>query len=70
MITVYSQTGCAPCSMVERYLQTFKKEYVVKDRNEYADEMLELAGTITTPVVTDGKRVVIGYQPMELSKLS
>lgn len=69
MITIYSQSGCAPCQMVKKYLDHFGAEYQVKDRSEYADEMLQVAGTITTPVVVKDTNVVIGYNPKKLSEM-
>ena len=69
MVTIYSQPGCGPCEMAKKYFTKFGKEYQVKDRAEYAEEMFKIANTYSTPVITDGKNVVVGFRPMELSEL-
>ena len=69
MVTIYTQDGCAPCNMVKRYFDHFGAKYQLKQRDEYAEEMLSIAGTITTPVITDGSSVVVGYNPKELSEM-
>ena len=69
MITIYSQDKCAPCLMAKKYFDHFGAKYEVKERDEYVDEMLEIAGTASTPVITDGKNVVVGYNPKDLSEM-
>ena len=43
------------------------EERNVSTNKEYADELLQ-QGFRTTPVVVEGKRVVVGYSPIVLAK--
>lgn len=69
MVQIYSQQGCAPCEMAKRYFTKLGIEYEVKDRDQYADEMVKLGGRLTTPMIRTDKGITYGFSPMEISKI-
>jgi len=69
MVTLYSQENCAPCEMAKKYFTRLGVEFEIKDRAEYADEMMALGGRITTPLIRTEKGITYGYNPMEISSL-
>ena len=69
MVTVYTQESCPPCKMVKQYLDKKGVEYTIKDRSEYAEEMIELGGRVTTPLVHTDKGISYGFNLKELTAI-
>jgi arsenate reductase-like glutaredoxin family protein len=55
--------------MAKKYFTRLGVEFEIKDRAEYADEMMALGGRITTPLIRTEKGITYGYNPMEISSL-
>jgi len=69
MIQIYTTNTCAYCKMVKQFLSMKGKEYeeINLDQNpERQAEALAISGAMTVPVTTDGKSVVIGWNPGKL----
>lgn len=69
MIQIYTTNTCAYCKMVKQFLSMKGKEYEVINLDEQPDRQAEafaLSGALTVPVTTDGKSVVIGWNPGKL----
>lgn len=72
MITIYTTNTCAYCVMVKKFLTMKGREYEVvnlDDNPERQAEALAISGALTVPVTTDGKSVVIGWNPGKLVSL-
>lgn len=72
MITIYTTNTCAYCKMVKQFLTMKGKEYEVINLDDQPDRQAEaqaLSGALTVPVTTDGKSVVIGWNPGKLMGL-
>lgn len=71
MLTVYTTESCAYCPMVKRYLKSKNLEFTevnVTNDMETRSELFRQTGMMTVPVVTDGEKFVVGYQPMLLAR--
>lgn len=69
MITIYTTNACAYCKMVKEFLSMKGKTYEVinlDDNPEKQAEAMAISGAMTVPVTTDGKSVVIGWNPGKL----
>lgn len=68
-LTVYTTDTCAYCVMVKKFLDTKKIEYDVVNLSKYPErrqECYDVSGAMTVPVTTDGKNVVVGWNPGKL----
>lgn len=69
MLKIYTTNTCAYCKMVKQFLTMKGKEFEVINLDDHPEKQAEafaLSGALTVPVTTDGKSVVIGYNPMKL----
>lgn len=71
MNKLYTSKDCATCHTVKKYLKQRAVEYEEIDRDigENAQEMLKIAGVVTTPVFVNDKGVAIGMNLPKLAKL-
>lgn len=69
MVTVYTQENCAPCESVKKFLKMKGVEYTLKEREQYADEMLAIGGRVTTPLVVSEKGIAYGFSPRNILEL-
>lgn len=72
MIKIYTTNACAYCKTVKQFLTSKGKEFEVinlDDNPERQAEAFALSGALTVPVTTDGKSVVIGWNPSKLVAL-
>jgi glutaredoxin-like protein NrdH len=62
-VVVYSTALCAPCELLKQHLSSRGVAFVVKDpmMDEDAAEFLEERDIMTTPVLSVGGELVIGY---------
>jgi glutaredoxin len=70
-LTVFTMPGCPYCAGVKDYLSQRGLDYVerniTRDETAYAD--LKALGTMSTPVVVLGDRVVVGFDRRRLDQL-
>lgn len=69
MLKIYTTNTCAYCVMVKRFLDMKGKEYEVinlDERPEMQAEAYALSGALTVPVTTNGRSVVVGWNPSKL----
>ncbi len=64
-VTVYSTAFCPPCDQLKRYLGDLGVGFTLKDpmMDEEAAEFLESRHLRTTPVLTVGTEMVVGFDP-------
>jgi len=68
-LVVYTTNTCAYCAMVKKFLDSKKVEYEVvnlNDNPERQKEAYDISGALTVPITTDGKSVVVGWNPGKL----
>lgn len=68
-LVVYTTNTCAYCQMVKKFLDSKKVEYEVVNLNENPErqqEAYDISGALTVPITTDGKSVVVGWNPGKL----
>jgi glutaredoxin 3 len=73
MITIYTTNTCGYCSMVKKFLSMKGKVYKevnLDDQPEKQAEAMAISGAMTVPVTTDGRSVVIGWNPAKLVGLA
>lgn len=73
MITIYTTNTCAYCKMVKDFLTMKGREYEIinlDDEPERQAEAYALSGALTVPVTTDGRSVVVGWNPGKLLSLA
>jgi glutaredoxin len=70
-IVVYSQSSCASCNQVERFLREQGATFTVKDIGADPEAMEEFLpyGFLTTPVTVVDGTPVAGFQPKRLASL-
>lgn len=69
MLKIYTTNSCAYCVMVKKFLTMKGKEFEVinlDERPELQAEAYALSGALTVPVTTNGKSVVVGWNPSKL----
>lgn len=69
MLTIYTTNTCAYCTMVKKFFDMRGKKYEIVNLDEQPErqaEALALSGAMTVPVTTDGKSVVVGWNPSKL----
>lgn len=71
-ITVYTTPQCPWCNRAKEYLENHGVDYeeknVAEDR-EAADQMIDLTGQRSVPVIAKGSLYVVGYSPENIDKL-
>lgn len=62
-VVVYSQTGCAGCDQVKKFLQARDIEFIEKDVLQDLTALGELRemGHVTVPVTRVGPDVIVGF---------
>ncbi|MFQ5837619.1 MAG: glutaredoxin family protein [Thermoplasmata archaeon] len=68
-IIVYTTPTCPWCKRAKAYLETKGVSYVEKDITKdrsWIDELRRISGQLGIPVITDGTRVVIGFNTSAL----
>lgn len=70
-VIVYSTALCAPCERLKQHLAARGVPFVVKDpmMDEDAAEFLEERDIMTTPVLSVGDELVIGYDDKAVDAL-
>lgn len=72
-IKVYTTPTCPWCKKAKEFLRSkgvaFQEVDVTKDRR-LIEEMQELSGQRGVPVITDGERVVIGFNRQALEEMA
>jgi len=70
---VYSQTTCAPCATLKKYLDHKGVKYIERNITEHPEHTETLlkhtGGRILVPTVVKGKDVVVGLNWGAISKL-
>ena len=69
MLKIYTTNTCGYCTMVKRFLDMKKTAYEVINLDEHPErqaEAMALSGALTVPVTTDGRQVVVGWNPSKL----
>lgn len=72
MLQIYTRTTCAYCQMVKRFfdLKGVKYETVNLDEHpEKEEEAFKLSGVVSVPVITNGEKVVVGWNAPKLMEL-
>ncbi len=67
-VTVYSTAFCPPCDRLKAHLGELGVAFTLRDpmMDEEAAEFLESRHLRTTPVLTVGDTVVVGFDPAEV----
>lgn len=72
-IKMYTTPTCPWCKMAKEFLQSkgvaFEEVDVTKDR-ALVEEMRQVSGQLGVPVITDGVRVIIGFNQHALEELA
>jgi glutaredoxin-like YruB-family protein len=71
-ITVYTTASCPWCSKTKTYLKdkgVAFNEKDVADDSQAAQEMIDLTGQRTVPVVKKGGQYVVGFDPERLESI-
>ena len=71
-IKIYTTPTCPYCTMVKEYLKEKGvdfKEYNVAQDSEALNEMVQLTGLRTVPVITCGRDVMVGFDPGRLDQM-
>lgn len=72
-ITVYTTPTCPWCKKAKEFLRAkgvpFEEVDVTTDR-KLVEKLVELSGQLGVPVITDGKRVIIGFDQPALEELA
>ncbi|MGE3414417.1 MAG: glutaredoxin family protein [Dehalococcoidia bacterium] len=68
-VVVYTQPHCAPCRMVEQFLEQHAVSFVARDVTKDPDALNELVerGFMATPVTNIGEQWIAGFRRDELS---
>lgn len=72
MITVFTTSQCAYCSMVKKYLTMKGKEFQVVDLDaepEARQELFEKTGAMTVPITKKGDEYIVGWNPTRLATI-
>lgn len=71
MVKLFTSTTCSQCPTVKKYLKLKGIEYeeISIDTTKGLKEFLKLSDRFTVPFLTDGQRVVYGFQPSQIGKL-
>ena len=72
MLTIYTTTQCAYCKMVKQFLDLKGAKYEVINLDEHPEKQAEamaMSGAMTVPVTTNGKAVVVGWNPSKIMGL-
>ncbi|MDA2919060.1 glutaredoxin family protein [Desulfobacterota bacterium AH_259_B03_O07] len=71
-IRIYTTPTCAYCKMAKEYMKEkgvdFKEYNVAQDR-EALNEMVQLTGLRSVPVITCGRDVMVGFDPDRLDQM-
>ncbi len=71
-IKIYTTPTCAYCKMAKEYMKEkgvdFKEYNVAQDR-EALNEMVQLTGLRSVPVITCGRDVMVGFDPDRLDQM-
>ena len=70
-VVVYSTALCVPCERLKRHLAARGVAFVVKDpmMDEDAAEFLESRDITTTPVLSIGDTLIVGYDVERVDEL-
>ena len=71
MVKVYSAPTCPWCKKTKDYLKSKKIDYVdvnVQDDIEGRDEMIQLTGDMSIPVIRFNDNFVVGFKKDEIDK--
>ena len=71
MVKVYSTATCAQCPMVKKFLKYKGIEYEEIDVTNDPMRLQKETGFMSVPVIIkEGLLPIVGYNPMELSKIA
>jgi glutaredoxin 3 len=71
-VTVYTTSTCPWCTKVKTFLHdkgVSFEEKDVSDNNQAAQEMIELTGQRSVPVIKKGGQYVVGFDPERLESM-
>ncbi len=70
-IEVFTQSHCASCRQVEKFLRERGVDFAVRDVEAEPDALEEIAarGYMSTPVIRVGDQWIAGFQRAHLEKL-
>jgi glutaredoxin 3 len=71
-VTVYTTPTCPWCTKVKTFLNdkgVSFEEKDVSDNNQAAQEMIELTGQRSVPVIKKGGQYVVGFDPERLESI-
>ncbi|MDV5106993.1 glutaredoxin domain-containing protein [Clostridium perfringens] len=69
MVKVYSVEWCGPCNKLKKYLEKLGVQYetiTVEDGKEDRNEVLEVSGQRSVPVVVIGEEVIVGFDKQKI----
>ncbi len=72
-IKIYTTPTCQYCKLAKQFLDQQKVPYTefnVMENNEALDEMVQLSGGRSVPVIVCGNDVLVGFSRPDLSKSS
>ncbi len=71
-VTVYTTPQCPWCQKAKEFLDNrgvdYEEKNVAEDR-EAADQMIDLTGQRSVPVISKGSLYVVGFSPENIDKL-
>lgn len=73
MLTIYTTTQCAYCKMVKHLLDKKGVAYEtvnIEEQPDRREEAFKISGVQSVPITTNGRDVVIGFQPAKLMELA
>lgn len=71
-VTIYSTPTCHFCDVAKKFFDTNKIKYVAHDVSNDGvkrQEMRDLSGAMTVPVIVIGKEVIVGFAEDKIKEL-
>lgn len=71
MVKVYSTEWCPPCKKLKKYLDKLGVDYeviTVADSKEERDEVLEVSGQRSIPVLKVNDKIVVGFEKDQIDE--
>ncbi len=71
-ITLYKANKCPDCLLVENYLlaKNINFDEVIISNSEQMDEVEQLSGQRTVPIIKTEEKIIVGFQQEELRVLA
>lgn len=71
-IKIYTTPTCSYCAQAKQFLAERRvpyKEFNVMEDNDALDEMVQLTGKRSVPVIVCGSDVLVGFSPSRLEQI-